>query len=91
MGYARDVNLSFGRLTIHFFFIMIIIIIKSINERRKTNLNIKTNPVCAHLAEWITNDLQDVWRYTNTPAGKKTDNNNNTVENPFGPLNFVYW
>lgn len=29
-------------------------------------------------------------RDTNAPAGKKTDNNNNTVENLFGPLSFVY-
>lgn len=37
----------------------------------------------------MDNERPECLRY-DVPAGKKTDNNNNTVENAFGPLSFVY-
>lgn len=51
------------------------------------NLNIKTNPASASCR--VDNERLECLKIR-MHRPEKTDNNNNTVENPFGPLSFVY-
>lgn len=65
------------------------LLLLNVNGKRKINLNIRTNPASASCR--VDNERPGCLKIRmHRPEKIKTDNNNNTVENPFGPLSFVY-